>query len=140
MNDTIVSNCASQRNNGAIYNRILQALPSEVREEVLRVCHPVEFPPTHVIYRAGEAVEHAYFINSGLVSLIKGMADGRTTVIGAVGTEGLVGVFAAAGFERALADYIVEVPVVAFRVRRSVLHREMAQHAALTCPGSSDHG
>jgi hypothetical protein len=34
----------------------------------------------------------------------------------------------------------VEVPVVAFRVRRSVLHREMAQHAALTCPGSSDHG
>ena len=109
MNDTIVSNCASQRNNGAIYNRILQALPSKVREEVLRVCHPVEFPPTHTIYRAGEAVENAYFINSGLVSLIKGMADGRTTVIGAIGAEGLVGVFAAAGFERALADYIVEV-------------------------------
>ena len=72
------------------------------------------FHPTHIIYRAGEAVEHAYFINSGLVSLIKGMADGRTTVIGAVGAEGLVGVFAAAGFERALADYIVEVPAGGF--------------------------
>ena len=131
MNDTIIANRASQRNNGAIYNRILQTLPSKVREEVLRVCHPVEFPPTHVIYRAGEAVEHAFFIISGLVSLIKGMADGRTTVIGAVGAEGLVGVFAAAGVERALADYIVEVPVAAFRVHRSVLHREMAQHAAL---------
>ena len=40
MNDTIVANRASQRNNGAIYNRILQALPSKVREEVLRVIAP----------------------------------------------------------------------------------------------------
>jgi hypothetical protein len=66
MNGAIVANGASQRKNGAIYSRILQVLPSKVREEVLRVCRPVEFPPTHIIHRAGEAVEDAYFINSGL--------------------------------------------------------------------------
>lgn len=81
-----------------IRNRILLALPPEVREEVLRHCHHVELPYGHVIYRAGAPVEHVYFIDSGLVSLVKTMEDGRGVEIGAAGSEGLVGLLGAYGF------------------------------------------
>ncbi len=119
------------RGNGKISNRILLALPPQVSEQVLRACHCVEFPSGYVIYRAGAAVENAYFVNSGLVSLVKNMGDGRSAEIGAVGAEGLIGAGAAFAVDRALADYVVQIPLAAHRISGAVLQREMLQHDAL---------
>ena len=117
---------------GKIFNRILLALPTEIRERLLCACHRVEFPYGHVIYRAGAAVEDAYFVDSGLVSLVKSMADGRSAEIGTVGAEGLVGAGTAFKVDRALTDYVVQVPMATRRISGSVLRREMAKHDALS--------
>jgi CRP-like cAMP-binding protein len=119
------------RENKEILNRVILAMSREIREQVLRHCHHVEFPSGYLIYRANAPIEYAYFLNSGLVSLIKSMEDGRSVEIGAMGTEGLVGVFSAIGFDRALVDYTVQVPVVALRIRRKTLQNEMLQHEKL---------
>ncbi len=84
-----------------------------------------------MIYAGGAAVEHAYFVNGGLVSLVKVMEDGRSVEIAAVGTEGLLGLFGAYGFGRALVDHIVQVPATALRINRSKLQNELTKHAAL---------
>ena len=122
---------ALRRANEKIFNRILVALPRAVREEVLRQCDRVELASGQVIYAGGAAIEYAYFINSGLVSLVKGMEDGRSVEIAAVGTEGLLGLFAAYGFDRAVVDHIVQVPATALRINRSKLQNELSKHAAV---------
>ncbi len=98
---------------------------------MLHHCHYVELSHGNVIYPAGAPVEQLYFIDSGLVSLIKTMEDGRSVEIGAVGAEGLVGVFAALGIQRPLVDYVIQVPAVALRVNRTTLRNEIARHEVL---------
>lgn len=98
---------------------------------MLRHCQYVEFPSGHVIYQAGAPVEHVYFINSGLVSLIKTMKDGRSVETGAMGTEGLAGVFATYGFDRPFVDYVVQVPMVALRISCKTLRTEISKHDIL---------
>jgi CRP-like cAMP-binding protein len=114
-----------------ILNRILLALPHQVREEILRQCDHVELASGHVIYSAGAPVAHVYFINSGIISLIKSMRDGRSVEIGAVGIEGLVGLFAAYGFDHALVDYVVQVPGTALRISKKTLQNEILIHDTL---------
>lgn len=117
--------------NGKIFNRILLTLPPEVRGQLMCACHRVELPFGQVIYRAGVALEDAYFVEHGLVCLLKSMTDGRCAEIGMVGDEGLVG--AGATFEggNAIADYVVQVPAVAYCINRSQLRRMVSNHEAL---------
>jgi CRP-like cAMP-binding protein len=114
-----------------ISNRILLALPPEVCSEVLQDCRLVEFPSGHVIYRAGQAVDSAYFVNSGLVCLLKNMEDGRSVEVAAVGAEGLLGVLSLFGSGNVLADYVVQIPMAAYRIGLPVLQRQMSRHVAL---------
>ena len=82
-----IQNATFTRNTGVsphetekiICNRLLIALPSQVREQVLHQCQYVEFPSGKTIYPVGAPVEQVYFIISGLVSLIKTMDDERST-------------------------------------------------------------
>ena len=114
-----------------IFNRIVLSLPPAVREEVLHQCDRVELASGQVIYTGGAVVEYAYFINTGLVSLVKRMEDGGSVEIAAIGTEGLLGLFAAYGFDRALVDHIVQVPVLALRISRRALQKAISKHEAL---------
>jgi len=120
-----------RRTSEKIVNRILLALPRAVREEVLRHCDHVELASGHVIYAGGAVVEYGYFVNCGLVSLVKAMEDGRSVEIAAVGTEGLLGLFAAYGFDRALVDHVVQVPAIALRINLRKLQNEISKHDAL---------
>jgi CRP-like cAMP-binding protein len=118
-------------NEPEVRNRILLALLPELREHLLGECEYVEFLHRHVIYPVGTPVDHVYFINSGLVSLIKTMGNGQSVEIGAVGIEGLVGLFAVFGFHQAIADFMVQIPTAAFRISRSTLRNEMSKHEEL---------
>jgi CRP-like cAMP-binding protein len=120
-----------RRSDEKIFNRILLALPRVVRDEVLRQCDYVELPSGRVIYATAAAVEYAYFVNSGLMSLIKVMKDGQSAEIAVVGAEGILGLFAAYGFDRALVDHIVQVPAGALRISHRKLQQQLLKHSAL---------
>jgi hypothetical protein len=45
-------------------NRILRALPRQLRERMSRHCQHVELSPGEIIYADHEPVEHMYFIES----------------------------------------------------------------------------
>jgi CRP-like cAMP-binding protein len=122
---------AMRRATEKVFNRILLALPQSVCEAVLRHCDYVELASGQVIYAAAGKIEHAYFINSGLVSLVKTMEDGRSVEIAAVGSEGLLGLFAAYGFDRALVEHVVQVPAATLRISQKQLQNEIMKHDAL---------
>ncbi len=113
----------------SLRNRVLLALPAAARGQIMNHCVHVEFRSGHTLYLAEAPIEHVYFVESGLVSLIKVMQNGRRAEIGAVGSEGLVGLFAGHGSASAFAEHVVQVPVSAWRISVTAMRREMAGNA-----------
>jgi CRP-like cAMP-binding protein len=119
-------------NSHTVLNRVLLALPPAVREDVLNQCERVELTPGQTLYAATEPIHSAYFVNRGLVSLIKVMENGVSAEVAAIGCEGLVGLFASMHTaERAFADHVVELPTEAFRIASKKLASLIEKHDIL---------
>jgi CRP-like cAMP-binding protein len=74
-----------------IANRILASLP-QVEFGLLRpLLTPVRFPPGSYLHEAGGPPQFVYFPNTGLVSFIVAMKDGKKVEVGLTGNQGLVG-------------------------------------------------
>ncbi len=112
-------------------NRIMLALPPATLQSVKAHLEPVELKRGFVIYRPDARIEKLYFVNRGLISLVRTMNDGRTVEIGAVGIEGLMGLEALFGVERATLECIVQLPGTAFRGSPDVLRAEMRRSQLL---------
>ena len=125
-------NTRPERNGGtAVYNRLLLALSPEIREELLAQSSKLDLPTGHLIYPAGGVGEHMYFVNRGLIAMVKTMEDGRSVEVGAVGIENFVGLFAHQGFDHVLVDYVVEIPTQAFRISTAKFYSLSEMHGAL---------
>lgn len=114
-----------------ITNRILLALPSNSLQRLRAELEPIIMENGQTIDRVDGPVRHLYFVNCGLVSVVKTMMDGRTVEIGAVGVEGITDPNALFGIERAVLETIVQIPGSAYRIDRNVLQREMANDPVL---------
>jgi CRP-like cAMP-binding protein len=112
-------------------NYLLQALPQAVFERVRGHLELVPLTRREVIYRADSPVDHLYFVDRGLISLVKTMRDGRTVEIGVIGIEGLSGSNALFGIDAAVLESIVQVPGSAWRIRQSILRREIGESIEL---------
>ena len=122
---------AQQGERGPASNRLLRALPKDSLHRLQRRLEPVELDRRELVHAAGAPVEHVYFIDTGLVSLVRAMSDGRLVEVGAVGIEGIAGHSAAIGLRRAPVDAVVQLPVVARRISPVALREEMARDDAL---------
>jgi len=73
-------------------NRLLAALPRDEYERLLPRLELVRFPRNRVIYEAGDAMSYAYFVSSGIASLLAITENGQTIDISMIGNEGFVGI------------------------------------------------
>ena len=117
--------------NGEITNRFLRALPQSTFEHIRPALEPVSLERGQVIGRINHRVEYLYFLNRGLVSLVKTMRDGRTVEIGAIGIEGVTDPTALFGIDRKVLETIVQVPGAGFRIKVEALREIMRHDAAL---------
>ena len=110
-------------------NRILAALRKS-SDEWLQTLEPVTLRAGMVLYEADEAIEHVYFLDGALVSIISMSTEGATVEIGLVGNEGIVGVPAILG---GVAPYraIVQVGGNAFRIRGERIYSEFRRNPFL---------
>ena len=74
-----------------IENLLLASLSLESRELIHSQCTPVTLALRSVLYTAGKVPADAYFMTSGLASIVGSTSDGETAEVGIVGREGLVG-------------------------------------------------
>lgn len=108
-----------------IANRILLALPQDCLQRLRPHLEWVDLQQRCVLHDANAPAEHLYFVNRGLISLIKTMEDGRTVEVAAIGTEGLTGVFALYGLQPPIWDAIVQIPGEALRIELGRIQGEM---------------
>jgi CRP-like cAMP-binding protein len=113
-----------------IANRILLALPQATWERMEACLEPVDLEQGKTIFFTAAPVKRLYFINRGLVSLVKNMEDGRSVEIGATGIEGIAGLGALYGIESAILDSIVQIKGNAFRIEVEVLQGELNRNKA----------
>jgi CRP-like cAMP-binding protein len=72
-------------------NLILASLPEKELRSICPHLEEVELPFGKVLSDPEQALSHAYFITSGVASLIVNLADGNSVEVASVGRESLVG-------------------------------------------------
>ena len=119
------------RKSNELGNRLLLSLPKATLTRLLPALELRTTTRGVVIKRMDQPVEHYYFVNRGLISLLKTMHDGRSVEIEVVGIEGFTSPHTLFGLNRAATDAIVQIPGNAFCIRRDDLMHFMAEDARL---------
>ena len=114
-------------------NQVVSALSFGSRSQLVSAAERVEITRGDVLSRAGSTVSHFFFVESGMVSLIKPMQNGQGAEIGAVGLEGMAPPVAGAIFDcpRAIFDSVVQISGTALCIRRDVLEQLLVHDAEL---------
>jgi CRP-like cAMP-binding protein len=73
-------------------NRILEALPAEDRDRLIRDMVLVSLPIKTVLFEPGEPIWAVHFPIDGVISLVTPLDDGAIVEVATVGNEGIVGV------------------------------------------------
>jgi CRP-like cAMP-binding protein len=104
-----------------IHNQILLDLPPKERELLFPKLELVRLISHQVLHEPGDALKSAYFVNSGLVSILSVFPDGKCVEVGLVGKEGFIGVPLVAGFRSSPTRAITQIEGSAFRVDADTL-------------------
>ena len=73
-------------------NKILAALPPEEFDQIAAKCRRVHLNLGEILYIPEQKIEHVYFVESGVVSLLAALENGATVEAGVIGPEGMVGI------------------------------------------------
>lgn len=112
-------------------NRILAALPPEDLERIRPHLELIDLPLRLVLMDPNRPIQHAYFVEEGVVSLLGVMTDGTAVETATIGQEGMVGVPVFLGTDRMAAQAFVQVSGHAYRLPVAVLREELARGGAL---------
>jgi CRP-like cAMP-binding protein len=76
----------------SIRNRLLQRLGRQDAAALQSVLQHTQLDYGKVLYEAGQPIDFVYFPLTGVISMVKSMADGNAAEVGTVGNEGMLGV------------------------------------------------
>jgi CRP-like cAMP-binding protein len=85
---------------------------------------PVQLKRGRVLYNLADPISSAFFITSGMVSLLSTTEEGSTTQVAMVGNEGVAGIPAILKVNKAPYQVIVQISGRAMRVHAEVLINE----------------
>jgi len=85
-----MSGCRLKKLGQMAENLILRSLPNEEHVHIMEHSVPMRLSQNDVIHESGRTIEHVYFLDSGMISLLTGR-NGRAITTGVVGCEGLAG-------------------------------------------------
>src|SRR5262245_53462459 len=94
-------------------NRFLAALPAHDFGLLAPHLRPVSLEHGAALYEAGRDIEHVYFPQSGMISLVVVMRNGATVETATVGRGGAVGTAAGLGSRSAFGRAVVQLPGMA---------------------------
>jgi len=104
-----------------VHNRILLDIPGEEYSALAPYLEFVELPLHRTLLDPAEGFACGYFPDSGLISLVVFVSDGRSVEVGIVGREGFVGAPLAANITETPYRAVVQAPLRGFRVKADIL-------------------
>jgi CRP-like cAMP-binding protein len=112
-------------------NRILQRLPDADYDRIAPRFESVALSFKETLYEQQQRIEHMYFVESGVISLVTDLEDGGTIETGTIGNEGVVGVPAFLGMPIATGRAFCQIPGSALRVDMDTMLRERERNSRL---------
>lgn len=112
-------------------NRILQALPDEDYRRLEPHLEPMQLKLREPLIEAHKPIEHVFFVEVGVVSLITDVEPDMAVEIAAVGPEGFVGTSVMLGVESTPTRAFPQVAGEALRLPAHVLKSEVARSGHL---------
>ncbi len=93
----------------AVENQILGSIPDSEFHSALPYLEHVTLPHHFVLHEPSQKLEFAYFPNSGLISLVVAMENGKTVEAAVVGNEGAAGIPSAVCLTRSPLRGVVQI-------------------------------
>ena len=111
-------------------------LPTSVSAMTCRSADPlrarlemVPLPQKQTLSSPGTSIDHVYFPQEGMVSLVQPLEDGTTIEVGMIGNEGLVGTPVLLGADSSPLEAMVQIPGSALRMPVSAFREEVGRRA-----------
>jgi CRP-like cAMP-binding protein len=98
-------------------NLFLESLSRESRNSLVRLCVDVDLPLRKSLYEPGIAPMYAYFMTSGIASVVAMMENGGMAEVGLIGREGVVGSFHLLGPAKVSTSCFIQLEATALRIR-----------------------
>jgi CRP-like cAMP-binding protein len=108
-------------------NKILRDLLADERNLVSSTLEPVALMVHDVLHEPGAPIEFGYFPQSGIVSILSVLSDGKSLEVGLIGWEGFVGLPLTVGFRSSPTRAICQAPGSALRISASALAEVLPQ-------------
>lgn len=112
-------------------NRLLDSISSTGKPEFLKYLEPVALPLKTVMYEAGKIPRYAYFLTSGIASVVALMHGGDGVEVGLTGREGLPQALHLLGPEIGDTRAFMQVAGTGLRMEYKRLEQEFRQNPAL---------
>lgn len=106
-------------------NRLLLALPPRDLKQLMPKLEHIPIQREQVLIDADSALDHVYFPDNGVVSVLAVYADGSMIEMATIGREGYTGVQAAFGAKTSSARFLVQIPGSAAKMSRVAFRRTM---------------
>jgi CRP-like cAMP-binding protein len=97
-------------------NRLLGGMSQADIEQFFSHLDPVPLAMRQIIYAVGAPLEHVYFIEQGIASIVTMMTDGESIESGMIGLEGIVGMPVLFGNTVSGQQVVVQAPGSALRM------------------------
>jgi CRP-like cAMP-binding protein len=111
-------------------NLLLSSLPREDQRRLLSKTERIEMEMRHLVYEPDKPIEHVYFPESGVMSLISEL-NGTAVEVGTVGREGMVGIPLFLGANSSPLKSFAQVPGSALKMSAANFRRELDRGGAL---------
>jgi CRP-like cAMP-binding protein len=115
----------------SISNRLLAALALEDLYTLRAQLEPVPLPHKQTLSNPGAPIDHVYFPQEGMVSLVQPL-QGAMIEVGMIGKEGFVGVPVLLGADTSPLEAMVQIPGSALRIEASAFREEARRSTALS--------
>lgn len=97
-------------------NHLLAGLPADVMSLLTPHFSTHHLKQGSVLYEAGAEVEQVYFPQSGMVSMLSVMQNGKAIETATIGREGVVGAMAGLGLYTSMVRAVVQLPIATSRI------------------------
>jgi CRP-like cAMP-binding protein len=111
-------------------NRLLLALPSRNLKQLLPELEYIQCRREQVLIDADSSLDHVFFPDSGVVSVMAVYSEGATIEMATIGREGCTGVQAVFGARSSSARFFVQIPGSAAKMSRPAFARAMGSMPA----------
>jgi CRP-like cAMP-binding protein len=110
-----------------VRNELLMDLPALECDSIFPELTFVQLRSRDILQESEELIKYAYFVDSGMVSILSIMEDGKSVEVGLTGKEGCTGLQLALGFKSSDTQAMVQIEGTAFRLSAPSLLKVLRQ-------------